>query len=316
VTEWIAQPCWAPPDTGWTYGIEDWCAAVEEVTDGTVQIDLLPVGSITGSDESLGACMEGAIDVWAGWASVYGGEIPEGYLAFGLASGCQSQEEAWEIMWGDPKYRVGDIVQEAFRNHNLHWAGWTCEGTNQAFGNFEVSKWEDFKGYKMRAGGPQATWLEAMGGIPVSLPWGDIYMSTKLGTVDGFLAPMSVVATCKFYEVVKYIIEPPWNLAQHQEQMVNLDSWNALEQWQRDAIEGMFKERYILSSWNMFEAIDLERQTMLDYGCEVSQMSDEEIERMTARVVEEIWPKVAALSPDTARGVEIYKQFLKDKGRL
>ena len=34
-------------------------------------------------------------------------------VAFGMAMGADNTEEAWEVMWGNPDYRVGDIVQEA-----------------------------------------------------------------------------------------------------------------------------------------------------------------------------------------------------------
>jgi len=317
VTEWKFQPCYGPGvESCWKGNLLPWIDMVEKATKGTVKVTPLAVGSIASSDESFPATQEGAIDVWAGWATVYGGIMPEGMLAYGQSLACEDSGEAWEIMWGNPAYRIGDIVQEAAHRNNVHWAGWTNCGFNQAFTNFPVTKWEDFQGHKMRAGGPQAVFFDAMGGSTVAMPWGDIYMSIKLGTIEGLFGDIASIGPSKLHEVVKYEIRPAWNAVQSEEIFVNLDSWNALEQWQRDAIMAHFEDHFWTSSMNFEDYVKESRETCYDYGVEVLQMSDEEIARMTQRVVEKVWPGVAELSPDCARGIEIYKQFLRQKGRL
>lgn len=316
VTEWVFQPCFDSSDAGWPLGIVPWIDDVERATQGTVKIELLPVGSITSGDEAFGATAAGMTDIYAGWATVYGGDMPEGMLAFGMALGANNWEEAWAAMWADPKYRIGDIVQAAAHTKNLHWAGWTDQGPNAAFTNFPVNKWEDFTGHKMRAGGPQAVFFEAMGGAPVAMPGGEIYMAIKLGTIEGTFWDTGGTDDMKFYEVVDYAIMPGWCPAQHQEIYINLDSWNALNQWQRDRIDDIFMPNYFLTSRLHDEGVATALATIVDWGGEVIQMSDAEIVRMRAKVIDEVWPGIAALSPGNARGVDIWKQYLRDKGRL
>ena len=98
-----------------------------------------------------------------------------------MAMGADNYEEAWEAMWGDD-YRIGDIVQAAANEQNLYWAGWNCQGPNAAFTTFPVNSIEDFQGTKMWAGAPQAMFIQAMCGVPVSLRGSEIYMSRILGT--------------------------------------------------------------------------------------------------------------------------------------
>lgn len=317
VTKWVFQPMFHPGDAGWEFGIVPWIEAVKKATRGTVTFDLLPVGSITSGAEAFGAVAKGTIDVTAGWATVYGGVLPEGFLAYGMSFGALNWEEAWAAMWADPKYKIGDIVQSAAHKKNVHWGGWTCQGNNVAYTKFPVAKWEDFRGRKMRAGGPHALFHKAMGGVPVAMPVGEIYMAIKLGTIEGSYYDIASLEKMKFHEVVTHIILPPWNSAQHQEIFINLDKWNALNQWQKDRIMyDVFMPTYFETSRLHFESGKKGLDTFVKAGGKIVTLSSEEVVRMRTRVVSEVWPEVAKLSPETARGVEIWKTFLADKGRL
>src|SRR5690625_1906267 len=103
VTEWVFQPAFDSGDAGWAKGVEPWIEAVLEATEGTIDIELLPAGSIVSGGEAFGAAIDGTIDVYAGWATVYGGQMPEGMLAYGLAMGADNYRDAWAAMWGDRK---------------------------------------------------------------------------------------------------------------------------------------------------------------------------------------------------------------------
>lgn len=317
VTKWVMQPCFDSSEAGWALGVVPWIEDVEAATEGTVKIELLPAGSITSGDEAFGATSAGMIDAYAGWATVYGGDMPEGMLAYGMAMGADNYEEAWEAMFGDPKYKIGDLVQEAAHERNVHWAGWSCQGPNAAFTTFPVNKLEDFSGKKMRAGGPQALFFEAVGGTPVALPGSEIYMSIRLGTIEGTFWDTGGVDDMKFQEVTNYAIMPGWCPAQHQEIFINLDKWNALNDWQRDRINEVFESNYKKTSQLMLDSVDEALKIFVEEGGgEVINLSEEEVERMRQKAIESVWPKIAEKSERTAQGVELWKQYLEDKGKI
>ncbi len=316
VTKWVFQPCFDSSDAGWGSGVVPWIKAVEKATEGTVKIKLEPVGAITSGSESFGATAAGLIDGTACWGSVYSGDMPEGMLAFGMAMGASNTDQAWKAMWGDPKYRIGDLIQEAAKERNLRWIGWTNQGPNAMFTKFPVRKMEDLTGKKMRAGGPQALFHQAMGGAPVAMGGGDIYTAIKLGTIDGTYWDTGGIDDMAFHEVIKYAAQPGWCPAQHQETFVNLDKWNALTQWQRDRIQGVFKSTYFETSKLHEEGVAHALKTLKDAGGEVIQFAPEEIKRMRAKSIAEVWPLVAKRSKRNAKGVEIWKKFLKDIGEL
>ncbi|CUK18946.1 TRAP transporter solute receptor, DctP family [Ruegeria denitrificans] len=313
VTEWVFQPAFDQTDAGWDNGLIPWVEAVEEATQGTVKIRVEPAGALVSGAEAFAAAAAGQTDGYAGWGSVYGGDMPEGMLAFGMAMGANNTEEAWEVMWGNPDYRVGDIVQEAAHARNLHWAGWTNQGPNAMFTKFRVEKMEDLEGHKMRAGGPQAIFHSTMGGAPVSMNGGEIYTAIKLGTIEGTYWDTGGIDDMSFQEVIDYAIMPGWNPAQHQEIFINLQSWNALTDWQREQIDGIFEETYFQTSQMHADGVEEALQILRDAGGEVITLSDEEVARMREKSIAEVWPQVAAASKGNAKGVEIYKKYLEDK---
>lgn len=314
VTEWTFQPCFDSSDAGWANGVLPWVEAVEKATQGTVKIKVEPAGSLTSGSEAFGAAIAGVTDGTACWATVYGGDMPEGMLAFGLPMGANNSEEAWEVMWGED-YGVGKLVQKAANELGLQWVGWTNQGPNAMFTKFEVDSLDDFKGKKMRAGGPQALFHEAIGGVPVSMGAGDIYTAIRLGTIDGTYWDTGGVDDMSFQEVIKYAVMPGWNPAQHQSTYVNLDAWNALTQWQRDQIMGIFKETYFETSRMHAEGVDGALKAIRDAGGTVVELSDEEVAEMRRISIEKVWPQIAAKSDLAAQGVEIYERFLSDKGK-
>lgn len=316
VTEWVFQPCFDSSDAGWASGVVPWIEEVEKATEGTVKIRLEPVGAITSGGEAFGATAAGLVDGTACWGSVYSGDMPEGMLAFGLAMGAGSTEQAWEVTFGDPKYRIGDIIQEAASKRNLRWVGWTNQGPNAMFTKDPVRKMEDLKGMKMRAGGPQALFHEAMGGSPVSMGGGEIYTAIKLGTIDGTYWDTGGIDDMSFDEVIKYAAQPGWAPAQHQEIYLNLQKYNELNDWQREKIDGIFESTYFETSRLHEEGVSHALQVLKDAGGEVIDFSPDEIKRMRAKSIADVWPKVAAQSAGNAKGVEIMKQYLKDKGEL
>ncbi len=315
VTKWVFQPAFDQTDAGWDNGLIPWVKAVEKATKGTVKIRVEPAGALVSGAEAFAAAAAGQTDGYAGWGSVYGGDMPEGMLAFGMAMGANNTEEAWEVMWGNPKYRVGDIVQKAAHARNLHWAGWSNQGPNAMFTKFRVERLEDLKGRKMRAGGPQAIFHSTMGGAAVSMNGGEIYTAIKLGTIDGTYWDTGGIDDMSFHEVIKFAIMPGWNPAQHQEIFINLDRWNALTDWQRKQIDGIFKETYFETSRMHAEGVKGALEILRKAGGEVITLSDKEIARMREKSIAEVWPKVAAASPGNAKGVAIYKKFLADKAK-
>ena len=96
--------------------------------------------------------------------------------------------------------------------------------------NKKITKWEDFKGLKIRHSGgsiPEDR-LNAFGASAVFIAWPDVPMALVQGTVDGICSTTKSVEGAKLYEAgIKYGVSCR-NFNGYYVPMVNLKFWNSL----------------------------------------------------------------------------------------
>jgi len=228
VTEWVFQPAFDQTDAGWGSGLIPWVKAVEEATKGTVKIRVEPAGALTSASEAFAAAAAGQTDGYAGWATVYGGEMPEAHCPMACHWARPAPKMPGRSCGVIRSTGFGDLVQEAAHERNLHWAGWTNQGPNAMFTKFRVDRLEDLAGKKMRAGGPQAIFHSTMGGSPVSMNAGEIYTALKLGTIEGTYWDTGGIDRHVVPGGHQYAIMPAGIPHSTRKSSSNLDKWNAL----------------------------------------------------------------------------------------
>lgn len=93
-----------------------------------------------------------------------------------------------------------------------------------------ITKLDDIKGYKWRAGDKWGLrFLENAGAVPVSIPWGDVYMALQTGTIDGCFTNYDGLHMMKFDEVAQNLLisKELWYAIPFIHD-INLDTWNSL----------------------------------------------------------------------------------------
>jgi len=107
-------------------------------------------------------------------------------------------------------------------------------------GKNPLSSLDDIKGDKWRAGDKWALrFLKNAGTVPVSVPWGDVYMALQTGTIDGCFTNYDGLHMMKFDEVApNLLISKELWFAMPFIHNVNLDFWNGLP---KDIQEGIIK---------------------------------------------------------------------------
>jgi len=93
----------------------------------------------------------------------------------------------------------------------------------------------DAKGLKIRtAGGAQAAWVEAIGGVPVSVPIGDVYSGLSRGSIDCTMSdPTNLDKGNKFWEVAKSVTRLPMGVVLGANYVINPDFWRELSNEKR-----------------------------------------------------------------------------------
>lgn len=88
----------------------------------------------------------------------------------------------------------------------------------------------DAQGLKIRtAGGAQTAWVEAIGGVPVSVPIGDVYSGLSRGSIDCTMSdPTNLDKGNKFWEVAKSVTRLPMGVVMGANYVINPDFWAGL----------------------------------------------------------------------------------------
>ena len=170
----------------------------------------------------------GTIDIAPIGSAPIGGIFEPAFLPLDLPFLFSSQEHAWRVVDGP----LGQELAKKMEAKNLKAF---CFGGGWGFRNMLSNKRpivhpDDMKGQTIRVqeSPTYVAMMKALGANPVPMPWGEVYLAMKQGTVDGMELPVFVVVSDKFYEVTKY-----YSLTKHTYPPVvwfgNLKKYNALD---------------------------------------------------------------------------------------
>lgn len=310
VIHWKLQASY-PIGTAVTMHAVEWAKAIEKLTSGRLKVQVLPPGAMCGVTDIITYLGRGVFQASVTAGPFYTGTIPEGVLELGLPLSHQSYDEIWDAM---ENRGLGDLIREAYGEHNVEW--WYAAGDPYYHfaTTFPVNKLEDFKGKKIRAVGIYGEYVQKLGASAVVVPGAEMYMALKLGTIDGAIYGASGLQDIKLHEVVDYYVQPT---AAHVAicLVINKDALAALP----DDIETIVREstqyilhdtgmRYIRISKDSFD------KSVLTGSVKVARLPEEELIKMR-KLVAPLWDEWAAKSPRMKKGVEIIKQQMRDLGR-
>ncbi|MFC1967744.1 TRAP transporter substrate-binding protein DctP [Chloroflexota bacterium] len=291
-----------------------WATWVENVTDGRLKIDIAPAGSLFPVGDTMQALSDGVVDVQAFcYTGYWAGTMPEAQIESGIPFNLSSP---WDVNTLVYQYGVHDIYKEIYAEHNIvHLANYPLSPliTNT---NFPVNSPDDFEGKKMRAAGYDGEMYAQMGSSPVSLPLAEIYMALKLGTVDGTAGNIMTMESNKFKEVVNGLLTNPFKYYTVSA-LASQDSMDKLPEDIRDIIIGGTPAVVYQTSSELHAMEELVKaQVLSEYDITTYTWSDADMQKVRVKMIENIWPKLAALSPKCAELIEAHKKFLQDFNRM
>jgi len=310
VITWKMQASYPLGTTVMMHGVE-WAKYIEKLTNGRLKIQILPPGAMCAVQDIVTYLEKGVFDCAISYGGYYTGLIPETDFEIGLPMGHQTWDEYWDAYWNRG---LGDIIREAYAEHNIKQ--YPCAaGCYYHFNtNFPVTKLEDLKGKKIRALGVYGKYVQALGGSAVVIPGSELYMAMKLGTIDGAIYDASGLQDVKFHEVVDYYTFP--TAAQIALSMlINQKSLEKLPDDLRAIVD--YGTRFILEdTGNRYITETKESLNKSVNMGSVKKCYLPETELIKARkMVAPIWDELAAKTPRMKKGVEILKQQMRDLGR-
>jgi C4-dicarboxylate-binding protein DctP len=215
----------AAPDTPKGQGAERFKKLAEERTHGRVRVDVHPNSMLYKDKEELEALQIGSVQMLAPSISKFG---PLGFKEF----------EIFDLPFITPdlasfnRVANGPLGQSLLKKLEIRGilglAYWDA-GFRVITANRPLHKLSDYKGLKIRINSSKVieTQMRAIGVIPQTLSFSEVYQALQTGVVDGSETVLSNVWTQKFYEVQKHV-----TLLHHTHQayaiVVNKKFWDGL----------------------------------------------------------------------------------------
>ena len=178
---------------------------LQEQSKGRMKADLHLGNSLAkGEAAHLEGAQLGTIDIVPVGSAPIGGMFEPTYQALDLPFLWSSREQVWKVM-------DGPMGQELLKKMEAKGVKAFCFGGGWGFRNMMSNKRpivvpDDMKGQTIRVqeSPTYIALMKALGANPVPMPYVEVYLAMKQGTIDGMELPSFTVTSDKFQEVTKY----------------------------------------------------------------------------------------------------------------
>ncbi|MCT7373774.1 TRAP transporter substrate-binding protein [Chelativorans salis] len=290
-----------------------WTESVREATDGKVQIELLPVGSIVEHQETQDAIAAGILDGHITDTSYFAGKDP----AFGLIANPVGAWSAPQQMFDFINEGGGkELMNEIVEPYGLHFIGATTPGLEAFVSAKPLEGVDDLKGLKLRAPeGLVQQVFAAAGAAPVNLPGSEVFTSLDKGVIDA--ADYSVFSTNQaqgLHDVAPHPVYPGFHSMPLVEISMNKEKWDALPADIQETLEQTVRE-FAQHQVEVLAQKDEEAVAEAKESGEVTvhNWSDEERAKFRSIAISE-WEKVASRSENAKKVYDQLTAYLKEKG--
>ena len=174
---------------------------VEERTDGRIKVEIYPNGQLGSENENMEQLMAGVISITkvsAPGLATYN----EAYHTFGLPYIFDDTEDFYHKM---DSQEMRDFFLSTEEDGFVTITYYTSGARSFYTKDTPIRTPEDLKGLKIRVQDMQSQtdMLEALGGTPVAMAYGDVYTSLQTGIIDGTENNETALTTGKHGEICK-----------------------------------------------------------------------------------------------------------------
>jgi TRAP-type transport system periplasmic protein len=247
---------------------------LQEKSKGRMKIELHIANSLAkGEAAHLEGAQLGTIDIVPIGSAPIGGMFEPLYQALDLPFLWTSREVVWKVM-------DGPFGQDLLKKMETKGLRAFCFGGGWGFRNMMSNKRpiftpDDMKGLTIRVqeSPTYISLMKALGANPVPMPYVEVYLAMKQGTIDGMELPSFSVTADKFQEVTKY-----YSLTRHSYPPIawfsNLKKYQALPADLQKAVDESMK-----AACEAHRKIEVEREKqdfdiMRKAGTQINEVKD------------------------------------------
>jgi tripartite ATP-independent transporter DctP family solute receptor len=252
----------------------EFAKVVGEKSKGRIKADVYTNAQLArGEGAMLEGVQLGTIDVAPVGSAPIGGVFEPAYLPLDLPFLWGSREQVWKVV-------DGPVGQDLFKKMEAKGVKGLCFGGGWGFRHMlsnkrAITSPDDMKGQTIRVQESPiyVTMMKQLGANPVPMPWGEVYLAMKQGTVDGMEIPVVTMVSDKFYEVTKY-----YSLTNHTyppiSWFMNLKRYQALPADLRQAVDEAARAACALDRKSEVDKEKGELEIIKKSGVQVNEVKD------------------------------------------
>ena len=190
-------------------GLEEMARLVAEKSGGRMKLRLFHSEQLGNETECLEKAQAGTLAITKVSAAPVGNFVPI-YQVFSLPYLFRDEGHFWRVLDGE----IGDTMLERLATKGdgspsgLHGLAWYDSGSRSFYTKRPVNSPSDLRGMKIRTmSDPVAMdMVQALGGSPTPIAWGELYTALRQGTVDGAENNPPSLLSSRHFEICKYYI--------------------------------------------------------------------------------------------------------------
>ena len=294
---------------------EAWADRVKELSDGRIEITVVPVGTVVAHNETLDAVGAGILQGHITDPSYFSGKDPAFAMLGTLVGAWSAPEQMFDYMEnGGGKALFNELVNP----YGLQFLGASATGVEAFLSTKPLYGVDDLKGIKMRA--PEGMVQEvfaAAGASPVNLPGSEVYTALEKGVIDA--ADYTVFSTNHaqgMHEFAKYPLYPGF----HSMPVIDVSLNKAIYDGLPEDLKTILNESVSVFAEDMITQLDEQNEAAVaeaqaDPEITVIDWSDEERAKFRG-IAKSQWAKWADRSEMAGKAYESVTAYLTDKGLL
>jgi tripartite ATP-independent transporter DctP family solute receptor len=240
---------------------------VVEKSGGKMQVDIYPGGQLGAERDLIELLQIGSLAMTKVSSAPLEGFVPDMKI-FGVPYIFRDDEHRWKVMQGEIGRRLLLAAQKFYLRGLCYYdAGYRSFYTKEK----PITSPDDLQGMKIRVmkSITSVQMVDALGGSPTPIPWGELYTALQQGVVDGAENNAPSLHTSLHYEVCKF-----YSLDEHTSYpdilLMSTVVWESLtaqqQQWLQEAVDESVEEQKIL--WK--EAVDKALKVFLEAGGKIN----------------------------------------------
>ena len=174
--------------------------------------------------------------------------------------------------------------------------------------SMEITCLDDLKGKKVRASTTYAMLVQELGGSPVQMSGGDIYMGMKLGTIDGYIYSVAELETSSLKEVTKYVMQPAGCAGAPCNFLFSMKAWESLTPELQEKVNQALEDSFVST---MEAAAEIDEDSLAkaqEYGVEFAVVEGDALQAFYD-AGDKVLASLEEQYPEAQKGFDILKAW-------